>query len=142
LVDLSLHPLRQADIELPQDSSGYVYILLSIKDKCTTYIGQTQNLVTRLKQHNSGYGSVQTANPALRPWALLAFVSGFDGNVTKRLAFETAWERRRDQAILRRGRLPPEDIAQLAVSLLEATDTANLRFVMCSFPSRVAVSTM
>jgi len=138
MIDLSIHPFHQVDIELPQDGSGYVYILVSVKDRESTYIGQTTHLVRRLKQHNSGFGAHQTADEALRPWALLAFVSGFDRCTRTRLAFESSWQRKRDITIRNQGRQRPEDVARLAVPVIETFPNQELRFVMCSFPSEAS----
>ena len=133
---MALHPFHVADIELPQDSSGFVYILVSVKNRQSTYIGQTNNLVRRLKEHNSGIGALSTASELLCPWALLAYVAGFDGTSRTRMAFETAWKRKRDSMLSLDGSLCPEDIAKLALPLIESKAAEDLRFVMCSFPSK------
>ena len=83
VLDQNLHPFCPLDVSQPNDSSGYCYILVSLKDSKSTYIGQTKKLVQRLKEHNSGFGSQGTSDPRLRPWALLAYVTGFDGNVLR-----------------------------------------------------------
>ena len=77
----SLHPFCPLNVVQPNDGSGFCYILVSLKDRRTTYIGQTKRLVQHLREHNSGYGSEGTSDYRLRPWALLAYVTGFDGNV-------------------------------------------------------------
>ena len=49
-----------------------VYILISIKDKNRYYIGITQNLERRLKQHNnakSGYSKIYA------PWILETYIA-------------------------------------------------------------------
>jgi predicted GIY-YIG superfamily endonuclease len=90
----NLHPFCPLNVVQPNDGSGYCYILVSLKDRCTTYIGQTKRLVQRLRKHNSGYGSEGTSDYRLWPWALLAYVTGFDGNVRAMLAFERQWKMR------------------------------------------------
>jgi len=78
--------------QLPIDKTGSVYLLISLKSPTTVqglYIGSTKHLPKRLSQHNSGWGSRQTSSPLLRPWALLAYVAGFDTNYEKMRAFET-----------------------------------------------------
>ena len=45
VLNMALHPFHVADIELLQDSLGFVYILVSVKNHQSTYIGQTNNLV-------------------------------------------------------------------------------------------------
>jgi len=67
--------------QLPIEKTGSVYLLISLKSPSTVqcmYIGSTKQLPKRLSQHNSGWGSRQTSSPLLRPWALLAYVAGFD----------------------------------------------------------------
>lgn len=49
----------------------YVYLLQSIKYPAQKYIGQTDNLQTRLEVHNSG-GSIHTK--AYRPWKVHMFL--------------------------------------------------------------------
>ena len=63
------------------------------------YIGSTNDLIRRLSEHNSGFGSNQTAPPSLRPWALLAYVTGFDGDKRARLNFENRWIQAKEEYI-------------------------------------------
>ena len=44
------------------------------------------NLIKCLDQHNRGHGGKQTSDQELRPWALVAYVAGFDGD------FEIRWQ--------------------------------------------------
>jgi predicted GIY-YIG superfamily endonuclease len=99
-IDYGYHPYRPIDIEKPQDSSGFCYILVSLKNFASTYIGQSWNLVKRLKEHNTGHGSQQTAASSLTPWALLAFVCGFERDKAFMLSFERHWKQRRDRSFL------------------------------------------
>jgi predicted GIY-YIG superfamily endonuclease len=117
----NLHPFCPLNVVQPNDGSGYCYILDSLKDRRTTYIGQTKRLVQRLHEHNSGYGSEGTSDYRLRPWALLAFVTGFDGNVTAMLAFERQWKMRRDILHI----TGPMQIADLGRSLIATWQEAN-----------------
>ena len=66
-----------------------------MKVQTFSYIGETQNIGVRLNQHNQGYGSHTTCNPSLRPYALFAYVCGFEGNKTLRRQFEYTWKCRR-----------------------------------------------
>lgn len=88
-----IHPYRPCDIALPRDNTGFCYILISLADKATTYIGKTYDLHRRILEHNSGSGSLQTAPEHLRPWALLAFVCGFDHVCNEVTAFEGFWKK-------------------------------------------------
>ena len=70
---------------------------VSLKDTSVTYIGETNNIVQRLQQHNSGHGSKHTRSQIHRPWALLAYVLGFGGSASKLKAFESQWKTARLQ---------------------------------------------
>lgn len=85
-------PFRAYDLPLPTDLSRIVYLLVSKRDRKSTYIGQTRNLNLRLTKHNSGLGSKQTADYTLRPWALLSVICGFESDKTKMLRVEAAWK--------------------------------------------------
>jgi hypothetical protein len=78
------------------------------------------HLTTRLAQHNSGFGARQTSPAHLRPWAILAYVAGFNGNRQEMLSFETGWKNRA-AAIMAHGVMinTVMDIAQSAVSIIE-----------------------
>ena len=131
VVDLSLHPFRPIDVELPTDTTGYCYVLSSLKHPDVTYIGETSNLGQRLDQHNSGSGALQTSSPHLRPWVLLCFVVGFEHDVQARKAFETQWEHLRD-AKKRNARRPvtSEELIGLGRHLLR--NKPHLRLVVCA----------
>jgi predicted GIY-YIG superfamily endonuclease len=117
----SLHPFCPLDVVQPNDPSGCCYILVSLKNRGVTYIGQTKRLVQHIKEHNSGYGSQGTSDYRLRPWALLAYVSGFDGNVGAMLAFERQWKATRDHYRL----TDPMQIADVGRSLIGTWQESN-----------------
>jgi predicted GIY-YIG superfamily endonuclease len=124
-VDLPrFHPCRPIDCSLPQDSSGYVYILASVRKNCigkVTYIGQTDDLVKRFRKHLNGTATKQTADPAMRPWAMLAYVSGFEGcSKSGRMYFETLWQGTRNQRTAQRGSpLTADQVADLGRMLVD-----------------------
>lgn len=136
IIDYGNHPFRPIDVPMPQDSSGFCYILVSMANFTTTYIGQTLYLVKRLKQHNSGHGSRGTADPRLRPWALLGFVSGFEGDKNILLSFERLWKERRDTVIARNGVLSAGQIADLGIDVIASLGAlwrgVDLRYVRCA----------
>ncbi len=113
----SQHPFRPTDNPLPQDASGFCYILVSLQDSRTVYIGETGYLSHQLAQHNSGSGAVQTAPARLRPWALLAYVCGFNYDIDERKHFETLWENEHDRIILM-GYSNPMQIASCAQNVI------------------------
>ncbi len=89
-------PFRLCDMPLPQCNTGFVYMLVSTQDYTFSYIGETMNISSRLNDHNSGYGSATTLPLSLRPYALFAYVCGFDGDKVLRRNFEYMWKVRRD----------------------------------------------
>ena len=87
-------PYHPFDDEVPDSFSGYCYCLVSLRDRQSTYIGQTMNLRKRLHRHNEGIGGVKTSDPALRPWAVMAHVCSFEGHRMDMLNFEFAWKKK------------------------------------------------
>jgi predicted GIY-YIG superfamily endonuclease len=77
IITNEFHPYCPRQVIVPDTDGGFVYLLVSGKEHNVTYIGQTCNLVRRIREHNNGYGSVITNNVKLMPWLLLAFISGF-----------------------------------------------------------------
>jgi predicted GIY-YIG superfamily endonuclease len=118
VVELAHHPFRPIDVPLPEDNSGFCYILVSLQDSETTYIGQTRRLIARLQAHNSGNGASTTSDARLRPWALLAFVCGFDGDRPAMRRFERDWQRKRDRGRYTDGPLSPLQTADLARTVI------------------------
>ena len=80
---------RIRDIDIPDSGSGFVYLLVSTINPQQRYIGQTKDLYNRLRQHNSGSGPTQATY--FLPYALCAYVCGFDGNQRLCLQFEQEW---------------------------------------------------
>jgi predicted GIY-YIG superfamily endonuclease len=139
-IDLAIHPFRPIDVPLPMDHTGSVYLLVSCQNTDVTYIGETGFLPKRIDYHNSGYGAEQTASANLRPWAILAYVVGFEGNIKKRKEFEKEWEYERDSEIQRLNRrLLPDEIANLALKQMlrrkQTFPNEDLRFVRAGIVS-------
>ena len=89
---LTVHPFRQQDIPIPNDRSGIVHCLVSIHEPSSIYVGFTQDMNQRLRQHNSGIGSKASSDPSKRPWGLLAYVTGFQYNRSTMRQFELRWQ--------------------------------------------------
>ena len=89
----STFPFRTCDIDLPDDPTGYLYILLSTKDTNRTYIGQCTRLKTRLNAHNKGGGSKGTRMLKYRPYCMAGYITGMTPNITKkqREGYELKW---------------------------------------------------
>jgi hypothetical protein len=74
-------PYRICDISIPIDTSGYVYMLISIRKNDFVYIiGKTLDLNKRLRAHNSGHGSQTSQLLHLHPYSFFAYICGFNGN--------------------------------------------------------------
>ena len=71
-------PFRIRDSQIPQCNTGFVYMLISLRNTKALYIGMTKCLRTRLKQHNSGSGSLFTSVESLQPYAIFSYMCGFD----------------------------------------------------------------
>ena len=121
VVDHSLSIFRPRDVPVPNDNTGYVYILVSTRNTNYVYIGSCNCLHTRFRQHNSGYGADQTTSPTLRPWALLGFVSGFQGQNAIRIQFENRWINEKNSLMNSRAgnHATVEDILNLVYPLKE-----------------------
>ena len=74
-------------------------MLSSIKRPTYAYIGETICIRDRLKQHNSGHGSLSTEPAYLRPFCVMAYICGFNGEKTLRRFVEQKWKERRDVLI-------------------------------------------
>ena len=79
------------------DTTGFVYCLLSVsclrKGRHKIYIGETECIAQRLKQHNSGSGALDTQDPSDRPWALVSYMCGLAHMRTReRMSLERTWQ--------------------------------------------------
>ena len=91
------YPFRICDSPLPQCNTGFVYMLTSIKRPSYAYVGETECLRRNLKEHNSGYNSCSTEPSYLRPFAVMAYICGFDGKKTLHQHIKQKWEDRRNE---------------------------------------------
>ena len=126
------YPFRICDITIPQCNTGFVYMLISIRNKKAIYIGETKCLRTRLRQHNSGHGSHSTDVESLRPFRVFAYVCGFDGNSKIRLKLEELWKRNRDQKLRQRVN-DPRELAYCVmptITHINESNKSNLRLVL------------
>ena len=120
-------PFEFTLLPLPQCSTGYIYFLLSIRNIRLTYIGQTYNLKSRLAQHNSGSGTYFTNEIQNRPWAILAYIAGFDRNKQSMLSMEDSWKRLRNNAI-HNGTRDPRELVRTAYTIVE--NNIDLRLIV------------
>ena len=129
-IDRSLLPWIPHNTDLPGNGFSVVYLLRSLKDGKSTYIGSTKNLVKRQRSHNRGEGSMESCDPGLRPWHVIGYICGFqDQTKASRIHVEQRWKHLRD----RRGgnALLPVDVMNIGISLANEPDLyePHLRFV-------------
>lgn len=69
------------------------YCLVSTATTRHSYVGATNNIVRRLRQHNGEIvgGARYTSSPTLRPWALGLLATGF-ASKSDALSFERGWK--------------------------------------------------
>ncbi len=72
----SVYPYRISDFSFLLNSTGFVYMLVLVKDCLRTYVGQMENISKRLYQHNKGWGAVGTADLQYRSYAVTAYICG------------------------------------------------------------------
>ena len=121
-------PFRIRDAELPQCNSGFVYMLISLRQMDFIYIGETQNIVKRLKEHNQGNGSRTTTPDHLCPWAIVGYICGFQGHKTLRMSIEQRWKIERDR-IQRTGNHCVQTILHSANNIINNTDRQRFDYV-------------
>ena len=92
-------PFQICDVTLPQCNTGYVHMLISMKDFNFSYIGKTNSIRCRIQEHNSGTGSVSTEPLHLRPYALFAYVCGFNCQNDLLFYMEREWKDKRDRLV-------------------------------------------
>jgi predicted GIY-YIG superfamily endonuclease len=68
-----------------------VYLIISTRQPEFSYIGQTPSLSIRLHKHNAGTGPKITGSFGLIPFAMFAYVVGFQ-HEGERLNFESLWK--------------------------------------------------
>jgi hypothetical protein len=113
---------RPIDSPLPRTSG--VYSIVSMRQPNYAYIGQSINLAKRLEQHNCLQGPSCTAHLDLVPFAMHAYVVGFE-NRSQREEFEAIWKitnvRRHNISLNNNGRI------QVALDLINEWNVFRLR---------------
>ena len=69
-------------------------MLASTKRQTYYYIREIQCLRTRLRNHNSGYGSSSTEPTYLRSFSVMTYICGFNGNPLLLFYVERRWKER------------------------------------------------
>ena len=89
------HPFRIIDVTIPNNTTGFVYLLSSFKDPGYTYVGQCDNLTDRLDQHARGTGSYGTSI-AKHPLFVAGYITGLKHmDESQRLRLERHWKTER-----------------------------------------------
>ena len=124
---------------LPKDAviprSPAVYLIVSTKQPEFAYIGETSNLSRRIREHNTLAGPQVTAQRDLLPFAIHAYVIGFDTK-QQRLQFESRWklinQRRANVSLNNNGRvtIAVDMISNVNPSRLER-GLPPLRLIQC-----------
>ena len=89
-IDISQIPFKMSNFDLTSLSIGYVYIIVSLKDRKTCRIHQTFRLRHEMKNHNQGFNyenDSSSLNVNLCPWVLLGFICGFNSEDMIMLSF-------------------------------------------------------
>ena len=73
-LNLTNFSFRICDTTLPQDSSEYMYVLISIQTQDYIYIGDCNNIISRLNQDKSGHESSSATPFHRRPYAIMGFI--------------------------------------------------------------------
>ena len=102
---------------IPGEGNHVVYMLISLKDGQSTYIGHTANLRYRINQHNSSLGGSRGTggdHRLLAPWGLFSYVAGFPDRQCS-ASFEGQWKLKVGNAQNAvQGSLDPQQKAMLA----------------------------
>ena len=78
-------------------------------------VGETFDIITRLKQHNSGNGTTFTIEN--RPWALNSYIIGFNRNKNQMKSVENSWQHLQNIAV-NNGICNPKDLVRSGLPLV------------------------
>ena len=94
-LSLNLHPFRYKDIALPQDRSGLVYMLVSLRDTSSMYLGQTTNMLRRKRANRPDVGIHVTVGQSSCPLVTdcCERVKTRPPNIDLRLKYLTFWSK-------------------------------------------------
>ena len=130
-IDQSRSIFVPRDVLLPPDNTGFVYLLVSLRGN-VIYIGSCFNLILRLQRHNSGFGATQTAPESLRPWAVMAYICGFQGSENHFRRVENDWIAAKNRQLRLNRSATASDIVSIGHAIMENynnIDNLQLRFV-------------
>ena len=88
-----VHPYKPSNMILPQNKTGFVYLIASIANMEMSYVGQTKCISRRMNEHNSGIGAVATAPASYKPYCLAAYLTGLSHmDKSGRMSLERSWQ--------------------------------------------------
>lgn len=138
ILTLDNFPFRPMDMVLPDNNisfMGFCYVLLSLKNRSSIYIGACNDVAARLKQHNTGYSSAtnKIAPSQLQPWALIGFVCGFD-HKNQKFVFEKNWQGNVRDILRRNACAEVVELIQVGKDMIiDRVETMpNLRYQACA----------
>ena len=114
-------PYDVSSSNIPTDQTGFVYFVVSLSNIGYTYVGETSSLARRIKQHNSGSNGAIGTPSYNRPYALFAYVCGFNCQKNIQIYVEAQWKIQRDR-LMDRG---VTNLASLALCVQPIIDTIN-----------------
>ena len=98
---------------------------MSVKQRTFTYIGTTDCIRKRIRQHNNGYGAQTTSPVSLRPYSVMAYICGFDGEKKQlRYHIERQWKIKRDYLRLNENN-DPRDWARVGQEVIRDVSNCN-----------------
>ena len=95
---------------------GFLYMLLSLADRKSFYIGQTTDLRKRLHTHNNIISGSTGADPRYRPWVPLVYFTGFQ-NSKERHAMEYKWQQERNRLLSHNPNTSIMDVINIGIRL-------------------------
>ena len=116
------YPFRICDIPFPQCKSGFVHFLVSVKTRKFTCTGECKCIISRMRKHNSGYGSSLITPSHNTPYAILGYIAGFNGTNKSFWKFvEDTWKAKRDYLRIQ-GIEDPRRWFQIGVFVIDELD--------------------
>jgi len=128
----SAFPFRIVDFSLPQDNTGAVYMVVSTKNPNIVHIDTTFCLRTKLNYHNTGY-SVHSNLPICdRPYALLAYICGFNRNKDLMHNIMELWSIKKQELEATSGHASPRDWAKCGNEVIQSINCSGMKLI-CLF---------
>ena len=136
-----VYPFRICDSNVPTDTTGFIYCLVSMRHTDKIYIGETKCLAQRLAQHNSCNGARGTADVRYIPWGVAAYICGLSHMTTiERMSLERDWKLLVDEMI-RFGQNNTFSWINAGARIVNVYNQGNreehIRFVCCITPENV-----